>query len=247
MASDNYQPTTIINELQRRNQQHTSSLLHHITMNVWLLAEKCWMPQRKKADNIADSNNGKHHHSTADANVRKTQFVNINFLSSNFLFNFPVFIAPTVWIIWSSCWVILKWLLEMFLIRRLITNYQSYCSFEWDSSTEAGNVTVNMKLDFNDFNSTVFSVYELYPLLNMFIVQVLCEVLRGCYCIILLHSLRYKIILNKHTTKLKLKTVVCGRSVSDVTQRILRSRFEVCWEASNRHNLGNFWLLLPPG
>lgn len=43
---------------------------------------------------------------------------------------------------------------------------------EWDSSTKAGNLTVNMKLDFNDFHSAVFSAYELYPILNTFIVQV---------------------------------------------------------------------------
>lgn len=44
------------------------------------------------------------------------------------------------------------------------------CEFpEWDSSTKAGNVSVNMKLDFNDFNSTVFSLYKTYPILNMFI------------------------------------------------------------------------------
>lgn len=41
---------------------------------------------------------------------------------------------------------------------------------EWDSSTKAGNVTEKIKLDFNDFNSAVFSVYKLHPILNAFIV-----------------------------------------------------------------------------
>lgn len=56
------------------------------------------------------------------------------------------------------------------------THYQlpkllQLCEFpEWDSSTKAGNVTENMKLDFNEFNSTVFSVYESYPILSTFIV-----------------------------------------------------------------------------
>lgn len=46
------------------------------------------------------------------------------------------------------------------------------CEFpEWDSSSKAGNVSENIKLDFNEFNSAVLSVYELYPTRNTFIVQ----------------------------------------------------------------------------
>lgn len=63
------------------------------------------------------------------------------------------------------------------------THYQlskllQLCEFpEWNSSTKAGNVTENMKLDFNEFDSGVFSV-DLYPI---FYCSSLCEFYRECY------------------------------------------------------------------
>ena len=74
------------------------------------------------------------------------------------------------------------------------THYQlskllQLCEFpEWDSSTKAGNVTENMKLDFNEFNSGVFSVYELYPILNTFIVAVYGKFLENVVVSSLLHD-----------------------------------------------------------
>lgn len=164
--------------------------MFHITMNVLLLDGKCWLPQRKKLT-IKLTLIIKSTTFNRWCKCKKNSVCEHKFLAlvSNFLFNLPVYIAPTVCIMWSSCWVILKWLLEMFIIQG--THYQlpkllQLGEFpEWDSSTKAGNVSVNTKLDFNDFNSTVSSFYELQPTLNTFILWV-SEVCRGCYSFICL-------------------------------------------------------------
>ena len=178
MASYSYPPTTIISDPEWKNWICTSSPLHLININVWLLAEKCWIPQRKKLT-IKLTPTIRSTTFNCWCKCKKNPLCEHKFLSlvSNFLFNLPVYIAPTVCIIWSSCWVILKWLLEMVLIQR--THYQlpkllQLCEFpEWASSTEAGNVSVNMKLDFNDFNSTEFMICIPY-LINLLYRSVWC-------------------------------------------------------------------------
>ncbi len=167
---------------------------------------ECWMPQRKiKPTWIIKSTTFNCWCKRKRNSVCEHKFLA---LVSNFLFNLPVYIAPIVCIMRSSCWVISKWLLELFIIQG--THYQLPKLLqlgelpEWDSSTKAGNVSVNMKLDFNDFNSAVVSFYGLHSILNRFIVWV-SEVFRGCYTSICF--LWYEIILNCWTTKLKSKTV----------------------------------------
>lgn len=70
-----------------------------------------------------------------------------------------VFMAPTVCIIWSSCWVIPKRLFEMLLIRRAqhqLSELFQLC--KWGSSTKAGDVPVNAKTDVQ-YNGS-FCVYR---------------------------------------------------------------------------------------
>lgn len=93
----------------------------------------------------------------------------------SFLFNLPVFHCT-----YSLHYpIVLLCDFEMIICNaaNTQTHYQvlkllQHCEFsEWDSSSKAGNVTENMKLDFNEFNSAVLSVYELYPTWNASIVQ----------------------------------------------------------------------------
>lgn len=95
-------------------------------------------------------------------------------LVSNFPFQFTCFHC-------TYCLDDLTFLLDDFeMIIWNASNTRTYCQLpkllplceftEWDSSTKAEKVSVNMNLDFNDINYAVFSVYELYPIWNTFIV-----------------------------------------------------------------------------
>lgn len=62
----------------------------------------------------------------------------------------------------------------MSLIQRLITNYQSCCSFVnfLNGVLQPKQGSANLKLDFNDLDYAAFVLYEMYPIMTKYIVYV---------------------------------------------------------------------------
>lgn len=122
----------ITTNLHWRNEIFNSSLLSYITMNVWLLAEKCWMPLGKNQTiqlaPVIESTTFNHWYKCKRNSVCEHKFIS---LVSDFLFKLPYFFILHLLFALSdpSAEWFSKWIFEMLLIQGVITNYPSYCTF----------------------------------------------------------------------------------------------------------------------